>query len=280
MLIRSVCSVLLYHVGLASVHIHAGDKSSLRSNQEPRQENVSSTHLMQTFLSAPERSKSDNDTWSAPTCSPVCADALDVVAVIGASQKSLSAQDVVNTRQILNGLVEHFALSRAHGSLFGVADLSGGLANVRVLSQLTANKGNLLNILKEWNPQLGDHPTLPAGQESKLEEHPLLLAMLSKSRPQARRALLLVGQVVAPSNAQSQNKLMTGSNTTVVFMSPTDGAQAFPAEDNAVRKTVVNLLLSLCPAVAIDSDLECGRMRWGHASNHSKLRPFGAETNQ
>lgn len=204
------------------------------------------------------------DGAGAPTCSPVCADALDVVVVLGTSEAPLTATDGAYLRRMSTALLKHFDLSRTHGSLFGFIDISPGLAQPLTVAPLGDDRQALSRVLDGWTPRMGGAP-VTAGALQGLENRPELLAMLKNARPKARRTLLVLTlppkDTVQNTSAVNFPMLLSAKSTGLTF-----------------DEQVMQFLTSVCPAVTIDPSLECGRMRWGHGSNNSgsgELNPFG-----
>jgi len=201
---------------------------------------------------------------SGATCSPVCAEDLDVVVVLGASEWSLEQEDVSQSRRSALDLIKHFALGRARGSLFGFLDVSNGAGKAVRVSPLSDDREALTAALKAWGPLVGGKAVTSVEMQG-FEQRPEVLAMLNISRPNVRRTLLVLQPPARQPPASA-------------FSQPSHLGLAQTASDPFKRdKEIMELLVSTCPAVRIDPDLACGRMRWGSgSSDNDEIHPWGA----
>lgn len=197
---------------------------------------------------------------SMATCSPVCTEPLDVVVVLGASEWSLDDADVDHSRRSALDLLKHFDLSRARGSLFGFLDVSNGVAKPQKLSPLSQDRDALMKTLQAWKPLVGGNPVTSIEMQG-FDQRPEVLAMLDVSRPSVRRMLMVLQP---PANGRKAPVSHLG-----LAQSGTD-----PFKQD---KEIMELLVSACPAVRIDGELKCGRMRWGSGedSGMDEIKPFG-----
>lgn len=199
---------------------------------------------------------------SMATCSPVCAEALDVVIVLGVSDWSLEQSDADGAREYAVSLLKHFELGRARGSLFGYLDVSRGARKPVRVSPLSGDRKALKAALQAWSPQLGGKAVTNADLQG-FEERPEVLAMLDVSRPSVRRTLLVLQP---PPKAPPSGAVKSHLGLLEVVDDP------FKRD-----KEIMELLVSTCPAVRIDPTMPCGRMRWGNAEprNSDKMQPWG-----
>jgi len=190
----------------------------------------------------PDHAKATGDA----TCSPVCAEPLDVVVVLGSSEHSLQSGDRERTEHAAVELLEHFELSRKRGSLFAFIDISHGIDKAPlVLSPLTDDRTALVQALHRWQPNLGGSP-VPAAQLQGLENRPEVLALLKDSRSSVRQTLL-------------------------VLSGPNPENSAFQHNEE-----IMQTLVSTCPAVVVKPQLQCGRMRWGAGeANGTRIKSWG-----
>merc|ERR1719507_2248973 len=200
-------------------------------------------------------SASAHHVWGdAPTCSPYCGQQLDAVVVLGLSEAPLDGQKVNRSRHVAKALLEHFALGGQEGALIGFADVSHGAGNAHVIAGLTDDRQALTKAVQSWRPQLGGMPVGLADLNG-IEQDPALLAMLRRSRPGVPRTLLLLG-TDRQGTGEPHLQLLARNTTLSVAKSTVDPAAG-------LNWDVMEALLSACPAVVLDPELKCGRMRWG-----------------
>jgi len=204
---------------------------------------------------------------SSATCSPVCAEALDVVVVLGASEWSLEEADVAEFRRSALDLLTHFALSRARGSLFGFIDVSHGARSAVKVAALSDDRKGLMAALQAWKPLIGGKPVTQLEMQG-FEQRPEAAAMLDVSRPSVRRTLLVL-QPPAIVKAHGGPVKQPASHLGLVQTARPDPFKR--------DKEIMELLVAACPAVRIDPELACGRMRWGQAESngHDEIKPWG-----
>jgi len=203
------------------------------------------------------------DGGGAATCSPVCTEPLDIVVVLGASEWSLEQSDISHARSSAMDLLKHFELSRSRGSLFGFLDVSHGAGKPQRVSPLSDDRSALEKALQAWSPQAGGKAVTSVEMQG-FDERPEVLAMLDISRPSVRRTLL----VLQPPPKQPKGDAPK-SHLGLVDVS----SDPFKRD-----KEIMELLVSACPAIRIDPNLKCGRMRWGVAEDNSqdkKIKPWG-----
>lgn len=208
----------------------------------------------------------------APTCSPVCTTAMDVVVVLGSSEKPLTQADAAWLQRMSGALLKHFDLNREHGSLFGLIDISGGLQASRIVSPLSSDRSGLESALVSWHPSVGA-PAVPSSQLQGIEHRPDMLSMLKNARAEVRRTLIVLtlpsvrglaqSSMAAASKTPGYFPIFLGAN---VSSYGAQGDLEFDAE-------VMEFLSSICPAVTIDPSMPCGRMRWGHAEVPATTSP-------
>lgn len=201
---------------------------------------------------------------SSATCSPVCTEALDVVIALGASEWSLEKSDAEYISSSAMALLKHFELSRARGSLFGFLDVSRGARRATRISPLSDDREALLKALQSWHPLVGGSAVTSVEMQG-FEQRPEVLAMLDTSRPSVRRTLLVLWPPPRKpeGSGDAQSAHLAGLQTS---------GDPFTRD-----KEIMELLVSTCPAVRIDPELACGRMRWGsaHDSGRDKIKPWG-----
>jgi len=208
---------------------------------------------------------------SGASCSPVCTEALDVVVVMGGSEWAMEETDVADARRSAMDLLKHFSLSRSRASLFGFIDVSRGIEKAVRVSPLSDNREALIASLKSWKPKTGGKPVTIAHLQG-VERRPEVLSMLKTSRPSVRRTLLVLQPPAKPqADASTQPNHLGGQ---IASKAKPAGVDPF-AQD----KEIMELLVSTCPAVRIDPNLKCGRMRWGHGSSgvSDKIKPWGSQ---
>lgn len=205
---------------------------------------------------------SDVADGSLATCSPVCAESLDIVVVLGVSDWSLEQPDVDQSRSSAMDLLKHFELGRARGSLFGFLDVSHGARKPIRVSPLSQDRNALTAALQAWRPQLGGKPVTNADLQG-FEKRDEVLAMLDVSRPSVRRTLLVLQ---APPKGSKKPALRSHL-----------GLMHLAADPFKRDKEIMELLVSTCPAVRIDPTMKCGRMRWGSAESNGsdEMKPWG-----
>lgn len=218
------------------------------------------------------------DPAGAATCSPVCADALDVVVVLGASDRPFVASDAEHARAAVTALLEHFDLGGAAkiGSRFALVDFSRGLAaGATVVTQLSSERKALLSAMEAWKPRFGDAASVSLAEQQGLQSRADLQDLLKGSRASVRRALL----VLSPPK-EGQGGYSSGAKQTVLLANATGSEDLVKSSAQAPsipNKEVMSLLNGLCPAVVIDSSLECGRLRWGgQDKSHEKIKSWGS----
>jgi len=198
---------------------------------------------------------SANHVWRyAPTCSPYCGQQLDAVVVLGLSEVPLDGQKVNRSRHIAKALLEHFALGGPEGAFIGFADVSQGAENVHVIAGLTDDRQVLAVALQSWQPQLGKKP-VGLSDLNGIEQDPTLLAMLHHSRPGVPSTLLVLGSD-HPDADTPRLQLLAGNTSLSVARSTADPGKGLDWD-------VMEALMSACPAVVLDPEMKCGRMRWG-----------------
>jgi len=198
---------------------------------------------------------SGHHVWrDAPTCSPYCGQQLDAVVVLGLSEAPLDGQKANRSRHVAEALLQHFALGGQEGSLIGFADVSRGAKNAHVIAGLTDDRQALTKAVQSWRPQLGGMPVGLADLNG-IEQDPALLAMLRRSRPGVPRTLLVLG-TDRQGTGEPHLQLLARNTTLSVAKSTVDPAAG-------LNWDVMEALLSACPAVVLDPELKCGRMRWG-----------------
>lgn len=225
----------------------------------------------------PKRWGRDTGVAVMASCSPVCAEKLDVVVVLGMASKPLDEAGVERTRSVSSALLEHFELGRVDGSLFGFADASGGARGLRVVAGLDSDRRSLRTALSAWRP--GPIAIGHEGPEA-LAVNPELLGMIKasprESRGDVRRVLLVLG-------AEKEPSLLAIPARNIPIAHPDDGGfdLALAAATGSPTKVggnssgwkfnweVMEALLQTCPAVRLDPSLECGRMRWGSGESGS-----------
>jgi len=200
---------------------------------------------------------------SLATCSPVCAESLDIVVVLGVSDWSLEQSDVDQSRSSAMDLLKHFELGRARGSLFGFLDVSHGARKPMRVSPLSQDRNALKAALQAWSPQLGGKPVTNADLQG-FERREEVLAMLDVSRPSVRRTLLVLQAPPKASNGPAPRAHLVG-------------LMQLAADPFKRDKEIMELLVSTCPAVRIDPTMKCGRMRWGsgESAGSAKMKPWG-----
>lgn len=204
---------------------------------------------------------------SGATCSPVCAEALDVVVVLGTSQKSLEQADVIGSRQAAVDLLKHFELSRARGSLFGFLDVSRGAGKAVRVSPLSDDRAALIEAVEAWRPEVGGK-AVTALEMHGFEQRPEVLAMLNNARPKVRQTLLIL---------QPPGHQPAGVTEPSYLPAHPMGFLQIASDPFKYDEEIMELLVSTCPTVRIDPDLACGRMRWGRTETegHDKITPWG-----
>jgi len=210
-------------------------------------------------------SASDVADGSLATCSPVCAESLDIVVVLGVSDWSLEQSDVEESRSSAMDLLKHYDLGRTRGSLFGFLDVSHGARKPLKVSPLSADRKALTAALQAWSPKVGGKAVTNAELQG-FEKQPEVLAMLDIARSSVRRTLLVLQAPSRPTGPAAR---------------PSHLGLIRLADDPFKRdKEIMELLVSTCPAVRIDPTMKCGRMRWGSAesSGSDKMKPWGDKT--
>lgn len=245
---------------------------------------LSSRALQARFLA--QRSTRTED---EPSCSPVCSQQLDVVVVLGLRTEMLESAGMPRTRRMASALLQHFELGHSHGSLFGFIDASLGVDATKVVAPLGSSRQTLLASLEAWRPA-SDAVLVNPGELERLGESPAMLSMLRESRSGIKNVLLVLGtqhKDGKPSGGSSkvntehknivQDKrkrvLPWGRQSTIglstVLAQPGSAASAPASDEWNFNWDVMEALLSVCPAVALDPAMKCGRMRWGKSEGKS-----------